>query len=95
MFSYVFGNTIVLDNIDTARKIGVGNVRMVTTDGDLVELSGAMQGGYRIKKKKGIGFQEKNVTEEEKEQKKVVDELKETISVLEKRQEEMKNQWGN
>ena len=88
IFSYVFGNTIVIDDIDVARKIGVGNVRMVTIDGDLVELSGAMQGGYRLKRKKGLGFQEKNVTEEEKKQKKIVDELKNTISILEKRQEE-------
>ncbi|MBW2966762.1 chromosome segregation protein SMC [Candidatus Woesearchaeota archaeon] len=88
VFSYVFGNTIVVDNIDTARKIGVGNVRMVTIDGDLVELSGAMQGGYRLKRKKGMSFQAKNMVQGEREQKKAIDELEDTISVLEKRQEE-------
>src|SRR3989344_5998094 len=46
-FSYVFGNTVVVDNIDYARKLGIGKYRMVTLDGDLVETSGAMIGGFR------------------------------------------------
>jgi len=91
IFSYVFGNTIIIDNIDTARKIGVGNVRMATIDGDLAEFSGAMQGGYRLKKKKGL-FQEKNITEEEKEKKKTAEELKSALTILEKRQEENENE---
>ena len=50
VFSYVFGNTLVVDDIETARKIGIGKIKMVTIDGDLTELSGAMIGGYRHKK---------------------------------------------
>jgi chromosome segregation protein len=46
-FSYVFGNTIVIDNIETARKIGIGNVRMVTLEGDLIEQTGSITGGFR------------------------------------------------
>jgi len=61
VFSYVFENTLVVDNIETARKIGVGNYRMVTLSGDLVETSGAMQGGYRAKT--GLGFQEKELND--------------------------------
>ena len=49
VFSYVFGNTLVVDNIDVSRKIGIGSVRTVTLDGDLAEPSGAMIGGYRHK----------------------------------------------
>ncbi len=52
-FSYVFGDTLVVDNIDTARKIGIGKIKMVTLDGDLCETSGVMQGGSR-KKGKGL-----------------------------------------
>jgi len=59
-FSYVFGSTVVVENIDVARRIGVGTVRMVTLDGDLVEISGAMHGGFR-QKKTGLGFQEKEI----------------------------------
>ncbi len=58
VFTYVFGNTIVVDTIATARRIGIGKVRMVTLEGDLVETSGAMIGGYRTR---GIGFREQNV----------------------------------
>jgi len=46
---FVFGNTLVVENIDIARAIGVGKARMTTLDGDLVERSGAMIGGYYIK----------------------------------------------
>ncbi|MBW3002023.1 chromosome segregation protein SMC [Candidatus Woesearchaeota archaeon] len=49
-FSHVFGNTLVVDNIETARKIGIGKARMVSLDGDLAESSGAMIGGFRHKK---------------------------------------------
>ncbi len=46
---FVFGNTLIVQNIDSARTVGVGKARMVTLDGDLVERSGAMIGGYYIK----------------------------------------------
>ncbi|MBI2663756.1 chromosome segregation protein SMC [Candidatus Woesearchaeota archaeon] len=49
VFSYVFGNTLVVDSVETARNIGIGKYRMATLDGDLTELSGAMRGGYRQK----------------------------------------------
>ena len=62
-FEYVFGNTLVVKDIETARKIGVGTVRMVTLSGDIVETSGAMQGGHR-RRSKGVGFAEKDVQED-------------------------------
>ncbi len=46
---FVFGNTLIVENLDTARAIGVGRARMVTLDGDLTERSGAMIGGHYIK----------------------------------------------
>lgn len=61
VFSYVFGNTVVVDNIDTARTIGIGKFRMTTLDGDLTEMSGAMHGGFR-KRVDGSGFQERNLS---------------------------------
>ncbi|MCS7093936.1 MAG: AAA family ATPase [Candidatus Aenigmarchaeota archaeon] len=48
---FVFGNTLVIDSIETAKEIGIGNVRMVTLDGDLVERSGAMTGGHLVKER--------------------------------------------
>lgn len=62
-FEFVFGNTLVVQDINVARKIGIGKVRMVTLSGDIIEISGAMQGGHRTRSK-GIGFNEKEVQEE-------------------------------
>ncbi len=45
-FAYVFGNTIVVEDIAFAKKAGIGKARMVTLDGDLLETSGAMTGGH-------------------------------------------------
>ncbi|QCC58125.1 chromosome segregation protein SMC [Natrinema thermotolerans] len=44
VFSYVLGDTLVVEDIETARSY-MGDYRMVTVDGDLVEKSGAMTGG--------------------------------------------------
>ncbi len=44
IFSYVLGSTVVVEDMQTARDL-MGEYRMVTLDGDLVERSGAMTGG--------------------------------------------------
>ena len=43
-FWYVFADTIVVDNLSTARRL-MGGIRIVTKGGELVEASGAMTGG--------------------------------------------------
>lgn len=43
-FWFVFGDTVVVKNLDEARK-WMGGVRLVTLDGELAEASGAMVGG--------------------------------------------------
>lgn len=63
VFRFVFGNTLVVDTLDNARKLGVGKVRMVTLSGDLVETSGAMQGGFRDKSRMQAGFQQKELSD--------------------------------
>ena len=79
---------LVIDNIDTARKIGIGKIKMVTLEGDLAEISGAMQGGFRIKKGRTIGFQQKEILEGVKKSEVEVNELKKAVDILEKRREE-------
>ena len=44
VFSYVLGDTVIVDRMDTARDL-MGDYRMVTLEGELVEKSGAMTGG--------------------------------------------------
>jgi chromosome segregation protein len=50
-FSFVFGETLIIDKIETARKLGIGEARYVTMDGDLIERSGAIIGGFYIRRK--------------------------------------------
>lgn len=50
--SFVLGNTLVVDKIETAKRIGVGKTRFATLDGDLVERSGAMIGGFYYKQER-------------------------------------------
>ncbi len=61
-FSYVFGSTLIVDDISTARKVGIGRIRMATLEGDLIEPSGAMIGGFR-RKITGI-FEQKEINSE-------------------------------
>jgi len=49
IFEYVFMDTVLVNNLEGTKSIGIGKWRMVTMDGDLVELSGAMTGGYAKK----------------------------------------------
>jgi chromosome segregation protein len=46
IFLYVFGNTVVFENLETARP-QIGKQRIVTLEGDILESSGAMTGGSR------------------------------------------------
>ncbi len=82
-FLYVFGSTIVVDDIQVARRIGVGRIRMVTLDGDLVELSGAMVGGFRARKKEGSGFQVKEVANELEALEKKISDIRGVVKRLE------------
>ncbi|MCL4324046.1 MAG: hypothetical protein M1144_01060, partial [Candidatus Thermoplasmatota archaeon] len=44
VMSYVFGETLVMDSLENARR-AMGGVRLVTLRGELIEASGAMTGG--------------------------------------------------
>lgn len=81
-FEYVFGDTIVVDNMDVARRMGIGRARMVTLEGDLCELSGAIQGGFRQK----IGsFKEDELNTDLKESEKSISQYEELLESLEKK----------
>ena len=46
IFAYVYGDTVLIKDLDAAKKVGIGDWRMVTVDGDLVTKEGAMTGGF-------------------------------------------------
>ncbi len=87
-FEYVFGSTLVVEDLNIARKIGIGRVRMVTLDGSLVEPSGAMIGGFR---KKLVGlFEGKDLDIKIDNAKNEIERLKEEISKL----NNLRNEYG-
>ncbi len=45
-FVYIFGNTYIVDSVEHARSIGIGKHRYVSIDGELIEQSGTVSGGY-------------------------------------------------
>ena len=63
VFSYIFGSSVIVDNLEAARRIGIGRARMITLEGDLLEPSGAMIGGYRAARPT-FSFKETNLEED-------------------------------
>ena len=90
VFSYVFSDTVVVDDIHVATRLGIGTAKFATLDGDVAELSGAMHGGFRERKKEAFGFKEREVAERLEENEKRSRELENLIDVLEKRRSDMK-----
>ncbi len=48
-FAQVFGNTIIVETLEDAKSIGIGRERMVTLDGDVLEKTGVMKGGFKAR----------------------------------------------
>ncbi|MDI6798589.1 MAG: AAA family ATPase [Candidatus Aenigmarchaeota archaeon] len=78
---FVLGNTLIVEDLEIARAIGIGKVRMVTLDGDLIEKSGAMTGGF-IRPKLAISAEDE-VEEYLKLKKKLEEEIKSLAKEIE------------
>lgn len=91
IFSYVLGATVVVEDIATARDIGIGRVRMVTLDGDIMETSGSMKGGYRRTRNYGLSFSDSSIegVGSSKEQENKIEEIREDLEKVRKEYEEM------
>ena len=63
--AYALRNTLVVDNMSTARTL-MGGVRLVTLRGDVTEPGGAMVGGAKQKMKTGFGGKIQGANEVEK-----------------------------
>jgi chromosome segregation protein len=59
IFQFVLANTLVVADLEEAKKIGQGKYRMVTLQGDLLEKAGSMTGGFRRRRS---AFKEKDLT---------------------------------
>lgn len=85
--SFVFGDTLVVENLEVVKKIGFGKFRYVTLDGDLVEKSSAMIGGFL--REKATGAEEIKKYEEMK--KFLENEIKQLEEEIKKLSIELKN----
>ncbi len=56
-FEFVFSDTIVTEDFDTAKRLGFRGQRAVSLDGDLVERSGLMTGGFYQRATAGLSLQ--------------------------------------
>lgn len=79
-FFYAFGDTLILDNLEDARKL-IGKYRMVTLDGELLEKSGAISGGSAHRRDL-VGFS-KSGEQEQNRLEREVNQLQDYISQLE------------
>jgi len=75
IFNYLFSDTLIVEDINAAKKIGINRYRMVSLDGVLFEKSGAIHGGFR-RKDALIGFKEETFDEQ-------IDEIKSKINTFE------------
>ncbi len=80
-FSFVFGDTLIVENLEVVKKIGFGRYRYVTLEGDLVEKSSAIVGGFykekprEIEEVKKYMEMKKALEEENKELEKEIEKL--------------------
>ncbi len=97
-FYYALTDTLIMDNLDNARK-NIGRNRMVTLVGDLLEKSGAITGGSQIKS--NISFGQNSENEQERLQREVkslqdyVNQLDGDLKELAKQIEEAKEEFDS
>lgn len=95
--NYVFGDTVLVRDIEAAKKVGIGKARMVTLDGDLIETTSVLTGGFfksrmNLKEKKQLEKVEEQLAELKAEQQKVIDslyELRERMSLKRRERSEL------
>jgi len=90
-FRFVLGNTLVVRDINVARRIGVGRIRMVTLDGDIVEASGLMRGGFR-QSSKSEGFRTEEFSKEIEELETELSSINSKINSLSDEKEQMEKE---
>jgi chromosome segregation protein len=93
-FWYVFGDTIIVDNLRDARRL-MGGVRLVDIKGNLIESSGAMIGGSVPKTHLSFGQADENKLDEVSNNLKVAEEshnlITEELSTLKKELSEIES----
>ncbi len=63
-FEFVFSDTIVTEDFETAKRLGFSRKRAVTLEGDLIEKSGLVTGGHYHKDSSGLSLQVEDNSDE-------------------------------
>ena len=74
--NYILGNSVIVEDLEKTKEIHE-SVRMITTDGDIVEATGAMIGGYH-----GEWDREKQIIKENQVLKKEIEKLENELNEL-------------
>jgi chromosome segregation protein len=61
VFQYIFRDTIIVQDTNIAKSMGIGRFSMVTLEGDVFSTSGAITGGFR-RRDTGVKFAERDAT---------------------------------
>ncbi|MFM7435751.1 MAG: chromosome segregation protein SMC [Vulcanococcus sp.] len=88
VFRYVFGDTLVFDNLASARR-ELGRCRAVTLDGELLEKSGAMTGGSLQQRGNQLSFGAASDADEAEPLRRRLLELGETLAVSQRKEAEL------
>jgi chromosome segregation protein len=88
---FVFGNTLLAKDLESARRL-IGRARVVTLEGELIERSGAIVGGYYFKSPEKIETEKEieNYRAMKKRLSEEVEILKEELKQLEEKLEKIK-----
>jgi len=88
VFHLIFSDSIIIEDIEYAKGIGIGDYKMVSLDGDVVAKTGAMSGGFRSKKSSLGLFKDDKMQKEVNEILTRINSLKATIEHLRDEKEE-------
>ncbi len=82
VYENILGNTVIVDDTDTAKRLGIGKHQMVTLEGDIFSRSGSISGGYR--RETSLSFSKKTKSDEVEHLIKNVEHVKNKVKKLEK-----------
>ncbi len=83
VFEYVFGGTYLISRIEDAKKLGIGQRRYVTKEGDLVESSGVVSGGNQ-KRRVSLSSLDNSIKELNARKEELISKLSEGDSLVER-----------
>ncbi len=90
LFEYIFRDTLIVEDVSTAKSLGISKYRMVTLEGDLFERTGAITGGFRVKRI-GMEFKRTDLSDTTEKLGKIILDLQTKSGILEKERNELDN----